>query len=76
MLIKLFSRLMLLYQSISNLCNWKAVIYLSFSPKPEEKLKKIYKMNSDSQETNYTSTFSTKSKEDIFEMFKLIYAGE
>lgn len=40
MLIKLFSRLMLLYQSISNLCNLKAAIYLSFSPKPEEKLEK------------------------------------
>lgn len=31
---------MLLYQRISNLCNWKAAIYLSFAPKPGEKLKK------------------------------------
>lgn len=67
---------MLLYQSISNLCNLKAAIYLSFSPKPEEKLKKIYKINSDSQEPNYTGTFSTKSKEDIFELFKLTHAEE
>lgn len=39
MLITLFSRLILLCQSISNMCNWKFAIYLSFASNPKEKLK-------------------------------------
>lgn len=69
----IISRLMLLCQSIPNMCNLKPAIYLSFTPNPKEKLKASTKLIQVYHRRNKWHMHFFNYRKAFSEWFKLTY---